>query len=589
MKRIHMISKACLLIGLAFFTSCLKKTTEAILENPFDSIQSSYLAELSAIERHMDSIASGYDYRKHLAKSRKLFKQAELVLAFAETGDFKSLNRPNILAVKEEDKTDVKVLKPLGLQVMEELIYEDEIDSVSVIKNASFVKSRAAFLQRNTNFSHYKDYHFLKMIRDQIIRIATTGITGFDSPVLSNSIEESKITYQSILKYLQLYKSKFEDKTLYDRWINELEKTIEDLNGDFESFDRYSFIKDHTDKQFKIWNETVIDWKVSFNLTFALNNEIESLFSENSFNKVHFSDRQADAENEEKLILGRKLFNDNSLSKDGKFSCASCHDKSRAFTDGLVLAKGQKRNSPTLTYAGLQKEFFYDNREGSLEGQIVSVINSESEFHTTAQVISEKVSENPDYKAKFDSLYKKGATDYNIRNAIANYIRSLAPFDSKFDRNIRGEEETLTSLEVKGFNIFMGKGSCATCHFPPVFNGTVPPDFQETEMELIGVPETSENLAVDDDLGRYDIFHTEERKFFFKTPTVRNASLTAPYMHNGVYETLEEVMDFYNKGGGAGMGFDLPGQTLPFDSLGLTNEEQQAVVAFMEALTDKTE
>ena len=103
------------------------------------------------------------------------------------------------------------------------------------------------------------------------------------------------------------------------------------------------------------------------------------------------------------------------------------------------------------------------------------------------------------------------------------------------------------------------------------------------------MPQTKDtiNPKLSDDLGRYDVFKTPERKHFFKTPTIRNIAKTAPYMHNGVYNTLEEVMDFYNKGGGAGLGFENEYQTLPFDNLQLTKEEIKALVTFMETLTDE--
>ncbi len=120
----------------------------------------------------------------------------------------------------------------------------------------------------------------------------------------------------------------------------------------------------------------------------------------------------------------------------------------------------------------------------------------------------------------------------------------------------------------------------------PLTNGTVPPFFKETEKEVIGVPETAANKKLDDDVGFYWRFEEELHRVMFKTPTVRNAALTAPYMHNGVYKTLEQLIEFYNLGGGGGMGFDLPHQTLPFDELDLTEEELQALVAYVKTLSD---
>ena len=586
MKGISKIGKAYLLVSLAFLLQCAPQKAEQTAD-PFQQIKSSYLGKLKSIDLRMEALIAGEDYRENLAAARKLFKQVEPVMAYINNSDFQTLNRPNILGVKEEDQTDIKIFPSYGFQVLEEEIYANQPDSAVVKSNAVFVKSRIDFLLRSTNFDHLRNYHFLWMIRREFIRIATTGITGFDSPVLANSLQESSWAYEEILSYLTFFRDRFSDKQLYDQWINELASAIQTLESDFDTFDRYQFLKQHTDRQLALWNETVADWKVTFPFTLALNNDISTLFAPDVFNPVHFADQQAVLRFDEKVNLGRKLFNDPSLSDNGKMSCATCHERQKAFTDGKVLSAGQVRNSPTLTYAGLQQAYFYDNRAGSLEGQIVSVVEKDTEFHSSLEDLEATVSSKESYAVAFDSLYDDGVTNYNIRNAIANYIRSLAPFNSRFDRNIRGEEQSLTSLEVKGFNLFMGKAACATCHFPPVFNGTVPPEFTESEMELIGTPETAENLAVDDDLGRFYLFNTEERKFFFKTPTIRNIALTAPYMHNGVYTTMEQVMDFYNNGGGAGMGFDLPYQTLPFDSLGLEEEEQQAIIAFMRTLTDE--
>jgi cytochrome c peroxidase len=145
----------------------------------------------------------------------------------------------------------------------------------------------------------------------------------------------------------------------------------------------------------------------------------------------------------------------------------------------------------------------------------------------------------------------------------------------------------MTDEEILGFNLFMGKALCASCHFMPLTNGTVPPFFSETEREVIGVPKTAQNEVWDDDPGFYVMYKEPAHWGMFKTPTVRNVEVTAPYMHNGIYETLEEVVDFYNQGGGTGLGFDIPHQTLPFDNLDLSQKEQKALVAYMKTLTDE--
>lgn len=122
----------------------------------------------------------------------------------------------------------------------------------------------------------------------------------------------------------------------------------------------------------------------------------------------------------------------------------------------------------------------------------------------------------------------------------------------------------------------------------PLFNGTIPPTYSSNESEVIGVPKEAKwrQATIDPDTGKSAIVPHEIYLYSFKTTSVRNAELTAPYMHNGVYKTLDEVMRFYNVGGGKGIGIELPHQTLPFDSLGLSRREIQDVIAFVKSLTD---
>jgi len=162
--------------------------------------------------------------------------------------------------------------------------------------------------------------------------------------------------------------------------------------------------------------------------------------------------------------------------------------------------------------------------------------------------------------------------------------------NSRFDQYMRGDTLKLTRREKNGFNLFMGKAKCATCHHLPLFNGLLPPDFSETESEVLGVPQSNDrhNAKLDPDEGRFLFTNSSIHKYSFKTPTLRNIGLTAPYMHNGVYTTLEEVMEFYNKGGGRGLGIAPSSQTLPFDKLNLSKKEIFNIISFMLSLTDTT-
>ncbi len=578
-------------------TSCnqIKKETKEAPLNLGKKLQENYIAKIITCQIYLDSLSksnSKQDLKKHYLSARRIFKQAEPMMAFIDAENYKFLNAPNILKIEEEDATNIKIMSPKSFQVLEESIYTEEpLDTTKIKETSKLIYHRLRLLEKNTRINYFKEHHILWLLRDAVLRVSQTGITGFDSPVLEQSLSEAQEVYTTLKEYLHILEGEFKDKELYNNWIAEFNATIKSLeNKNFNSFDRYSFIKNHTHKQIELFNETILDWDAKFPFTLAIENNAPSLFSEQTFNPKYFSDNRNIGFSKDIVALGKNLFNDKKLSKEGTMSCATCHNKAKAFTDGLPKAKGQSRNSPTLTYASLQQSFFYDNRAGSLEGQIVSVVKNDSEFHTDLNTLKTAVAENPKYKQQFDSIFKGKITDYNIRNAIAEYIRTLNTFSSKFDKNINNIETTLTPKEINGFNVFMGKGKCATCHFAPVFNGTVPTLYKDTELELLGVPLKNDtiNAIVDTDLGRFNVLKTKERKHFFKTPTIRNIDLTAPYMHNGIYTTLEEVVDFYNRGGGAGIGIDLELQTLPPTPLNLTDTEKEDLILFMKTLTDQT-
>ncbi len=579
----------CLLLLAIGCKNKNEKEYKSINKNGSEEIEKLYLKYLTNTITNLDSIKGKpiNKQKEHYALARKFFKLLEPILGYTDKDNYKSLNAPNIVIVKGEVSRDTRVLKPIGFQVIEETLYEEPLD-VKVLNKAIAVTSNRLKLIRKNVLLKLNDYHIIWLLRSEIIRIATTGITGFDSPVLNQSLKESSYAYKTLIDIIKLKEGNFTSKSLLNEFVKLIETAQQKLNHDFDSFNRFSFIKTQIANQLAVLLKIQKDWKVKFPFEMALSHEFTSVFSKEMLNQDYFTDYLSDTTQiEEKMILGEELFNDKSLSKDYNMACATCHIKELAFTDGKrTFDKNQTRNTPTVTYAAYQKGFFMDSRAGSLEGQVVGVVKNHNEFNMTMDSVISRVMNIKKYKKQIETLYKNKRTDFNIRHAIATYIRTLNNFNSKFDKNIRGEENTLTQEEEKGFNLFMGKALCATCHFAPVFNGTVPPDFNDTELEAIGVPNL-EKTALSDDLGRYNLFKTEERKHFFKTPTIRNIEKTAPYMHNGVYNTLEEVMDFYNKGGGNGLGFHNEYQTLPFDNLELSEEEIASIIAFMKTLTDE--
>ncbi|MDG1729881.1 MAG: cytochrome c peroxidase [Algibacter sp.] len=595
------------LLTSSIIVSCKKentistiKTISATEESIFnENIRQYYFQTLDSASfyvHRIDTLQPIEKNRSNFLLSRKWYKKAEPLMIAYDYQNYLSMNAPNLLKVEIDDHTDIKKIKPKSYQVLEEYLFGvDDVSHKELFSIYNYLQARIPYIRKNHNIYNQSDRHHLKMIRDAIVNIATKGITGFDSPILANSLREAVYNYESIKYVISTYKNTL-NTILYNNWMSEINNSIKTLDtSDFDTFDRYSFIKNHTNKQLELINNITEDWKIELSKSRPLDPTSTNIFSASFFNKKMFAPPHSPEISDERIALGEVLFNDESLSGSNTISCATCHIKEKAFTDGLKTALGLNgeallRNTPSLSYAVYQKTFFYDGRGDGIEGQIVSVANNKNEFHIDLNTLEKRIQNNPAYKQQFDSLYEGKINNRNIRHAIATYIRSLTPFDSKFDRNMQGLENTLNNEEVLGFNLFMGKAACATCHFPPAFYGTVPPKFDETEFENLGLTKTTDfkNPLLDEDPGLYYPYKVEERRGFFKTSTVRNIELTAPYMHNGAFETLEQVLEFYNFGGGQGMGLDVPYQTLPSSSLGLTKNEIQAIIAFIKSLTDNS-
>jgi len=442
------ITRGLVVIGLFSLFSCLEQ--KAKKSNDFNlDIESLYISYLDSAILSLDQISNDQDsigQSVHYINARKFFKRIEPILSFMESENFKTLNGPNILKVHEEDATDIKIKKPRGFQVIEETLFSDSVDVDLLVEQIEFTKNRLTFIKNNTDLSSNKCYHYIWMIRRAVSRIALTGVTGFDSPVLENSTNEAVEVYIGIGEIIRVLESQFTDKVLYKEWERSIDSAIAVLKSEgFNEFDRYAFIKEFTHPQLVLTNKTAKDWSITYPFTLALHNDVESLFASEAFNANYFSGRKG-TKDTTRVLLGQRLFNDKHLSIDNNMSCATCHQESLGFTDGLSKPKGQSRNSPTLLYAALQQKFFYDGRSGSLEGQIVSVVNNTSEFHSSLDSLVATVKKNKQYVSSFSEAYKDGVTNANVRNAIADYVRELTPFDSKFDRNINGLESTLTQL-----------------------------------------------------------------------------------------------------------------------------------------------
>jgi cytochrome c peroxidase len=279
-------------------------------------------------------------------------------------------------------------------------------------------------------------------------------------------------------------------------------------------------------------------------------------------------------QNQDKIELGKMLFFDPRLSGDNKISCSTCHDPSKGFADGKARAIGfggkeLGRHSPTILNAGYNTAQFWDGRSPSLEDQATKPIEATGEMNLPRQVMAGRLVSIPAYKKRFRELFGEDPTLENVGKSIAAFERTIITPDAPFDRYARGDKQALTPQDKRGLILFMSKAACTQCH-----NGS---NFTDNKFHVLGVPQKG---PLAEDTGRYDVTKDEKDKGAFKTPSLRNIALTAPYAHDGAIETLDEVVEFYNQGGGS-----VPNKSPKLLKLHLTKQEKSDLVAFLKTLT----
>ncbi len=280
--------------------------------------------------------------------------------------------------------------------------------------------------------------------------------------------------------------------------------------------------------------------------------------------------------------LGEKLFFDPILSKDKMISCGSCHKPEFAFADNRSLSLGVGdslgvRNTPSVMNMASREHFFYDGRAATLEEQAIGPIENPVEMNLKIDEAIKRLNESEIYQSLFKKIYLEEPTVENLTNALADFQRSLesdgtAPHDEWInDENPNG----LSLSQQRGREIFLDKGKCFDCHFGPDFTGD--------EFRNIGTYDEKEYK----DRGRFDVTKDSSDLGKFKTPGLRNVALTAPYMHDGSLETLEEVVEFYSD---LYMFVQEPINidTLMVEPLKLTYQEKEDLVNFLHSLTDET-
>lgn len=280
-----------------------------------------------------------------------------------------------------------------------------------------------------------------------------------------------------------------------------------------------------------------------------------------------------------KAALGKKLFSEKILSADSSVSCASCHNPAFAFADTLAFSMGIRgsftlRNTPSVLNMANRPYFFWDGRAASLEEQALMPIQNPDEMGLPIEEAVNRLNELPAYRKLFHEVFREKANARNLAAAFASFEKTLETVDSKFDDWSNGVTK-LSASEERGRQLFVGeKSKCFDCHFME--------DFTDDAFKNIGLFDGKKL----NDSGRYLITRNIDDLGKFKTPGLRNIALTAPYMHNGMFNTLEEVVEYYNDP------YRFVPKPVNMDSsllkpLGLTEKEKKDLVAFLKTLTDK--
>lgn len=289
----------------------------------------------------------------------------------------------------------------------------------------------------------------------------------------------------------------------------------------------------------------------------------------------------------QQIDLGRYLFFDPLLSKDGSLSCASCHQPELGFADGRPRSIGMdgqvvKRAAPSLWNVGFLKKLFWDARASTLEEQAVGPLFAADEMANTPQKLMADLVANPLYPELFKQAYPGQATPLSLENvlhALAAFQTSLVSLNSPYDRYALGHHAALSDEEIAGMNVYRSfVARCSECHTPPLFTNQ--------QIAVIGTPEPE---GVPLDIGAEATFHAAKLKGGFKVPTLRNIVKTAPYMHSGRFDSLRDAVEFYTKGRGHAVpaGVEMQIHWHIWEPK-LTDQEIDDIVTFLGALTDES-
>jgi len=613
MNKIALIVSAVLIffLSISFKENQESDKYEQNYTNKLNKFQGQQAKLLKAVEdADLNSEMSMQEIKSQIILCRNYLKEMDFWFRYLEPISYKKINGP--LPVEWETEVFEKFEKPYkregaGLTLATLYLDEPVIEKEVLLKLIRESEEAVKVYHADSITSNLKTYHhFYLCNRLFLLNLATIYTTGFECPETDRVVPELIVLLESVGQIYQLFNKSFPEQTLPSDYLAHYHSTIEFVkqqSDSYEQFDHFTFLKEYVNPLFIKNQKLILDYKVVSKsyVDYSLNKSATSIFSKALYNGqntkgvfIRVKDPLVLAEIDR---IGKLLFYDPILSGNNLRSCASCHKPTEYFTDTVASSSlhfnrkdALQRNSPSLINVEYNHLIMLDGKHISLQGQTKDVMFNATEMGSDEVEALKKILSCKEYKTAFQKLLvhtpqEKEITYDHVVSAITFYYSKFSKADSGFDdmmNNVKKPDEQVK----EGFNIFMSKAQCGTCHFVPQFNGVKPP-YVNSEFEVLGVPESNTFAMLSDDKGRHGIHAAAETMNGFRTGSLRNITYTKPYMHNGVFKSLLEVVDFYDAGGGIGHGLSIENQTLSSDSLHLTAGEKHKLILFMKSLNEK--
>jgi cytochrome c peroxidase len=547
--------------------------------------------------------------RVQIEAARLELKNIDFWIRYFEPNAYRRINGP--LPVEWENEVFEKFEPPYrregaGLSLAELSLDQTPLLKDSLVQLIKRSEEAVKTFEADSITGQLNSYsHFFLANRLFLLNLAAIYTTGFECPDTNHVVPELRSMLLGTKEIYNSYNQSFPENPLPGEYLEKYEKTISfvEMQGNgFSSFNHFDFIRDFVNPLFAMNQKLINDYNarsINYN-DYTLNNNALSIFDKSLYASQNTKGLYSMVEDEKTLqeirYIGKLLFYDPILSGNNMRSCASCHKPTEYFTDttnGLAFQfdKQQRlpRNTPTLINSVYNHLLMLDGKHISLQAQGKDVITNPNEMNSNGKELIKKVLSCKVYREAFKSFLKltpeeKDITINHIVSAITYYDGSYSRFYSPFD-NAMNNKASVSDETKRGFNLFMSRAKCATCHFVPNFNGVKPP-YIGSEFEVLGTPGDTSFKNLSPDEGRYMINKAPETLHAFRTGSIRNAEFTKPYMHNGVFNSLEEVIDFYDVGGGQGKKLVVTNQTLAGDSLHLTKTDKKELLAFIYSLNE---